>query len=73
VPASSSAAGSGYVQPSVVENALNCLAKGTGCGAFKPSTTWPTIGGVMTWSTNWDASNGNQFANNEGAFTHAMP
>ncbi|WP_042368691.1 chitinase [Streptacidiphilus neutrinimicus] len=73
VPASSSAAGSGYVSPTVVENALNCLAKGTGCGTFKPSTTWPTIGGVMTWSTNWDASNGNQFANSEGAFTNAMP
>ncbi|MEY9875777.1 chitinase [Streptacidiphilus sp. MAP12-33] len=73
VPASASAAGSGYVSPTVVENALNCLAKGTGCGTFKPSTTWPTIGGVMTWSTAWDASNGNQFANNEGAFTNAMP
>ncbi|WP_052432976.1 chitinase [Streptacidiphilus carbonis] len=73
VPASSSAAGSGYVAPGVVENALNCLAKGTNCGTFKPSTTWPGIGGVMTWSTNWDASNGNQFANNEGAFVHAMP
>ncbi|MEZ0068955.1 chitinase [Streptacidiphilus sp. MAP12-20] len=73
VPASSRAAGSGYVSPSVVENALNCLAKGTGCGTFKPSTTWPTIGGVMTWSTAWDASNGNEFANNEGAFTNAMP
>ena len=72
VPASTSAAGSGYVAPSVVENALNCLAKGTNCGTFKPSTTWPGIGGVMTWSTNWDASNGNQFANNEGVFTHAM-
>ncbi|MBF9067731.1 chitinase [Streptacidiphilus fuscans] len=73
VPASSSAAGSGYVGPSVVENALNCLAKDTNCGTFKPSTTWPTIGGVMTWSTAWDASNGNQFATNEGAFVHAMP
>ena len=52
---------------------LNCLAKGTNCGTFKPSTTWPGIGGVMTWSTNWDASNGNQFANNEGVFVHAMP
>ena len=73
VPASSSAAGSGYVAPSVVENALNCLAKGTNCGTFHPTTLWPSIGGVMTWSTAWDASNGNQFALNEGAFTHALP
>ena len=72
VPASSSAAGSGYVAPSVVENALNCLAKGTNCGTYKPTTLWPTIGGVMTWSTAWDASNGNQFALNEGAFVRAM-
>jgi chitinase len=73
VPASSSAAGSGYVAPSVVENALNCLAKGTNCGTYKPTTLWPSIGGVMTWSTAWDAKNGNQFALNEGAFVHAMP
>jgi chitinase len=72
VPASSSAAGSGYVAPSVVENALNCLAKGTNCGTYKPTTLWPSIGGVMTWSTAWDASNGNQFALNEGAFVRAM-
>ncbi|MHA6764017.1 chitinase [Streptacidiphilus sp. PAMC 29251] len=73
VPASSSAAGSGYVAPSVVENALNCIAKGTNCGTYKPTTLWPSIGGVMTWSTAWDAKNGNQFALNEGAFVHAMP
>ena len=72
VPASASAGG-GYVAPSVVENALNCLAKGTNCGTFKPTTLWPGIGGAMTWSTAWDASNGNQFALNEGAFVHAMP
>jgi chitinase len=73
VPASTSAAGSGYVDPSVVDDALDCLASGTNCGSFNPGQTWPAIGGAMTWSTNWDASNGNQIANTVGAHLHAMP
>ncbi|MEV4926028.1 hypothetical protein AB0L03_24935, partial [Streptomyces roseoverticillatus] len=27
-------------------------AKGTNCGSFKPSRTYPGIRGAMTWSTN---------------------
>ncbi|MFI5732464.1 chitinase [Kribbella sp. NPDC051587] len=73
LPASSRAAGSGYVSTTIVNNALDCLAKGTNCGAFKPSTTWPTLRGAMTWSTNWDALNGNAFANQVGAHVHALP
>lgn len=72
-PASTSAAGSGYVSPTVVDNALDCLAKGTGCGSFHPSTTWPGIGGAMTWSTNWDAKAGNVWSNGVGPHVHAMP
>ncbi len=73
VPASTSAAGGGFVSPSVVNAALDCLASGTNCGSFKPSTTWPGIGGAMTWSTNWDASAGNQIANTVGTHLHSMP
>ncbi|BAJ28433.1 MULTISPECIES: glycosyl hydrolase family 18 protein [Kitasatospora] len=73
VPASTSAAGGGYISPATVNNALDCLASGTNCGSFKPSQTWPTIGGAMTWSTNWDATAGNQIANTIGAHLHAMP
>ncbi|MCQ4043415.1 chitinase, partial [Streptantibioticus rubrisoli] len=73
VPASSSAAGSGYVSPTVVNNALDCLTQGTGCGSFKPPRTWPTLRGAMTWSTNWDASAGNSFANDVGTHVHALP
>jgi chitinase len=73
LPASSQAAGSGYVSPSVVNNALDCLTKGTGCGNYKPSTPWPSVRGAMTWSTNWDASNGNQFATQVGGHVHALP
>ncbi|MGW7686728.1 chitinase [Kribbella sp. NPDC054772] len=73
LPASSQAAGSGYVAPSVVNNALDCLTKGTGCGNYKPSSPWPSLRGAMTWSTNWDATNGNQFASQVGGHVHALP
>ncbi|MET7933759.1 chitinase [Streptomyces sp. NPDC005322] len=72
VPASTSGAGSGYVEPSVVSAALDCLAKGTGCGSFKPSKTYPAIRGAMTWSTNWDAASGNAWSKAVGPHVHGM-
>ncbi len=62
LPASSSAAGSGYTSPSTVNNALDCLDKLTNCGSFKPGQAYPGIRGAMDWSINWDASNGYNFA-----------
>ncbi|MER6024692.1 glycoside hydrolase family 18 protein [Streptomyces sp. NPDC001851] len=73
LPASTSAAGSGYVSPTVVDNALDCLTAGTGCGTFKPSRTYPGLRGAMTWSTNWDASAGNAWSSAVGAHVHALP
>ncbi|MFJ9121143.1 chitinase [Streptomyces sp. NPDC102394] len=73
LPASTSAAGSGYVSPTVVNNALDCLAKGTNCGSFKPSKTYPDLRGAMTWSTNWDASAGSSWSASVGAHVHALP
>jgi len=72
-PATSAAAGSGYVSPSVVVAAIQCLANGSNCGSFKPPTNHPTIRGVMTWSINWDASNGYQFANTVSPVLRALP
>jgi chitinase len=63
LPATTSAAGGGYVSPSVVNQALDCLARGTNCGSFKPPATYPGIRGAMTWSINWDVTGGNGFAN----------
>ena len=63
LPASSSAAGGGYQSPANVNAALDCLARGTNCGSFKPPATYPGLRGAMTWSINWDVSNGNGFAN----------
>jgi chitinase/chitodextrinase len=63
LPASPSGAGSGYVSPSIVNNALDCLELGTNCGSFKPSATYSGIRGAMDWSINWDASAGYAFSN----------
>ncbi|MEU9998985.1 glycoside hydrolase family 18 protein [Streptomyces sp. NPDC050848] len=73
VPASTRGAGSGYVDPSIVKNALDCLARGTNCGSFKPSQTWPNLRGAMTWSTNWDATAGNAWSNAVGPHVHNLP
>jgi chitinase len=73
LPASSSAAGSGYTSPSVVDNALDCLATGSSCGSFVPPGTYPSIRGAMTWSINWDASNGYNFANTVGPYLNSLP
>ena len=73
LPASGSAAGGGYVSPSVVNNALDCLETGNNCGSFKPPHTWPGIRGAMDWSINWDASNGYNFANTIGPYLSSLP
>ncbi|MFD8804959.1 chitinase [Streptomyces sp. NPDC059597] len=73
LPASARAAGSGYVSPTVVNNALDCLTQGTSCGSFKPSRTYPALRGAMTWSTNWDATAGNAWSGSVGAHVHALP
>ncbi|MFE0419124.1 chitinase [Streptomyces tendae] len=73
LPASTRAAGGGYVAPSVVNAALDCLTKATNCGSFKPSKTYPDLRGAMTWSTNWDATAGNAWSNAVGAHVHALP
>ncbi|MFD6417163.1 chitinase [Streptomyces sp. NPDC060194] len=73
VPASTRGAGSGYVAPSVVNAALDCLTRGTNCGSFKPARTYPSLRGAMTWSTNWDATAGNAWSNAVGPHVHNLP
>jgi chitinase len=73
LPASSQAAGSGYVSPAAVNNALDCLASGTNCGSFKPPATWPSIRGAMTWSISWDGSNNYNFANTVKSHLETLP
>ncbi|MGV9554284.1 chitinase [Streptomyces sp. NPDC003522] len=73
LPASPRGAGSGYVSPTVVNNALDCLTRGTSCGTFKPSRTYPDLRGAMTWSTNWDATAGNAWSGAVGPHVHGLP
>ena len=73
LPASTAAAGSGYVTPSVVDDALDCLASGANCGSFVPPQTWPGIRGAMTWSINWDAANGYNFADTVSPYLSTLP
>ncbi|MEE1927812.1 glycoside hydrolase family 18 protein [Streptomyces sp. TRM 70351] len=73
VPASTRGAGSGYVSPSVVTAALDCLTRGTRCGSFKPSRTYPDLRGAMTWSTNWDATANNAWSSVVGPHVHNLP
>jgi len=56
-----------------VNNALSCLARGTNCGSFKPSTTYPAIRGAMTWSINWDQVQGDAFANTVAPALDRLP
>jgi len=67
LPASTSAAGSGYTTPANVKKALDYLIKGTSYGGgyvMRKGSGYPGLRGIMTWSVNWDKANGDEFANN---------
>lgn len=59
LPACPSAAGGGYVPPSVLEAAVDYL-RGTGPqpGSYSSVSDYPSLRGLMTWSINWDAAPG---------------
>ena len=67
LPASTRGAGSGYVSPQTVVNALDTLAYGNRHGSYVPPKRYPSIRGAMTWSINWDASNNWEFSRIVGA------
>ncbi|WP_017559235.1 glycosyl hydrolase family 18 protein [Nocardiopsis baichengensis] len=62
LPATPQAAGGGHQPTSNVIAALDCLETGSDCGSFTPAEPYGPIGGVMTWSINWDATNDYRFA-----------
>lgn len=68
LPAVSAAAPSGgYLAPASVKQALNYLTKGTSFGGgytLRKAGGYPNLRGIMTWSINWDKTNGDEFANN---------
>ncbi|MCI9079730.1 MAG: cellulose-binding protein [Lachnospiraceae bacterium] len=73
VPASVKGAGSGYVPPSVVNKALNCLAKGKSTGSYKPKKKYKKLRGIMCWSVNWDADNGYKFLKKTAPVVASLP
>jgi chitinase len=73
LPATAQAAGGGFVSPGVVNNALDCLAAGTNCGSFHPSARWPGIRGAMTWSINWDKTQGYNWVNTVNGHLGQVP
>ncbi|MEV4198956.1 chitinase [Micromonospora globbae] len=73
LPAGPGAAGGGIVAPSVVNAALDCLTRGTNCGSFRPPRTYPGLRGAMTWSINWDVTNGNGFARTVAPHLDTLP
>jgi chitinase len=73
LPASTAAAGGGFVDPSVVNAALDCLTTGTGCGSFRPPQRWPGIRGAMTWSINHDGTNNFSWVNTISTHLGSVP
>ncbi|GIJ78192.1 Chitinase [Micromonospora phaseoli] len=73
LPAGAGAAGGGIVTPSVVNAALDCLTRATNCGSFRPPRTYPGLRGAMTWSVNWDVTNGNTFARTVAPHLRTLP
>ncbi|PJJ60567.1 Ig-like domain-containing protein [Hymenobacter chitinivorans] len=55
----------GYVTPADVTKALNYLVKGISYGGqYVLNTTYPNLRGIMTWSVNWDKTQGYPFVTN---------
>lgn len=67
-------AGNGFTSVAGVQQALNCLARGTNCGSYTlRGGTSPAIRGLMTWSINWDRYYGWEFMTNHEPFLNALP
>ncbi len=62
LPSTPNAASSGYVSTDVISTAVKSLVNGTSSGSFTAPKAYPTFRGVMTWSINWDATNGYAWA-----------
>ncbi len=76
VPATSQAAGSGYVAPAGLQQAFNYLARGISYGgAYRLTNTagYPTLAGFMTWSINWDQLSGFSFSSPIRSYLNSIP
>jgi chitinase len=80
LPACTNAAGGGFVDSATVSSAMNyLLGNGPQPGTYVLNQTggYPALGGMMTWSINWDAlntcENAYQYANNFEAIFYTAP
>ncbi|KAB8176374.1 chitinase [Microbispora catharanthi] len=65
-------AGNGYTSTAEVQSAFDCLAKGTGCGSYRPHGVFPGLRGLMAWSVNWDKYDGSEFSRSHRAYLDAL-
>ena len=70
VPANSNA-GNGWIPESQLDQALDCLTKGSSCGSYQIHGTHPDLRGLMTWSINWDRYTSWTFQNNFTSYFHS--
>ncbi len=66
LPASTSAAGSGYTTPDIVHTALDYIVLGNSFGGqyqLSNPNGFADFRGLMTWSINWDVDNNLEFSN----------
>jgi chitinase len=61
------------MDPSVVNDALGCLAGGTHCGSFRLPSASPATRGAADWSVNWDAANGYSYSRTVGPDLATLP
>jgi len=71
LPASTSAAGTGYTSPEIVHDALDYLILGLPFGGTYQLSNpigYEDFRGLMTWSINWDADNDYEFSSSHRTF-----
>ena len=71
LPSGPRAASTGQARPANINRAFDCLTTGKGCDEVKPAQPYPTFGGVMTWSINWDVADGRIFSGPVGKHLRA--
>ncbi len=71
LPSGPSSANSGQASISNIIAAIDCIMKATSCGSYDAGGTHPSLGGVMTWSINWDKHDGFNFSRPIGNKLHS--
>ncbi|MFB9329984.1 fibronectin type III domain-containing protein [Paenibacillus aurantiacus] len=68
-------AGGGFTPVAEVQKALDALIKGQQLASYKTrgsATGYPNLGGLMTWSINWDKYNNFEFSSKHRAYLNAI-